>query len=83
MSRLFASVIFGSLSACGSALPQSLPPIADKLPSNVHDAELEFDRRVKAAFPVGTLEKDAAEELENTGFQVTSHSSDGYRSADI
>jgi predicted small lipoprotein YifL len=83
MSRLAASFLLSSLSACGSVAPTSLPPIADKLPSDVRDAEPEFDRRVKAAYPVGSHEENAVAGLRRAGFEVSSRASDGYRSADI
>ncbi|NMN89725.1 hypothetical protein [Novosphingobium sp. SG916] len=74
--------MFSSLSACGSAAPPSLPSIPDKLPSDVHDAEPEFDRRVNAAYPIDSLEEEAVADLHRAGFEVSSRASDGDRSAD-
>jgi len=83
MSRLAAFLLFSSLSACGGAAPPSLPPIADKLPSDIRDAEPEFDRRVKAAYPIGSPEENTVADLRRAGFEVSSRALDGYRSADI
>lgn len=83
MRQFTASVLLGFLSACGSAPYRPLPPIADKLPSDVRNAEPEFDRRVETAFPLGSSEEKAITELDRLGFEVSPQGADGYRSADI
>ena len=45
-----------------------LPAIAAGLPRFVHDAEKEFDRRIKERFPIGSSEKDLVIELNRQGF---------------
>lgn len=45
--------------------------------------EPEFDRRVKAAFPVGVSEQQAVSSLKEAGFKITPAGSDGYASADL
>lgn len=83
MRQFAASLLLGVLSACGSAPYRPLPPIASKLPSDVRTAEPEFDRRVKAAFPLGSSEEKTITELRRLGFVVSSRGTDGYRFADI
>ena len=83
MSRAFASAAFALLAACSNATFPQLPPIADKLPPDVRDAEPEFDRRVQAAFPVGASEQQTVSSLKETGFQISPAGSDGYASADL
>ncbi len=45
------------------------PLLGRNLPSNFDQGEREFDRRVKAQFPVGTQEADVAEALRRQGFR--------------
>lgn len=83
MGRLAASIALCLVGACSDAGHGPLPPIADKLPSNVRQAEPEFDRRVKAAFPIGIPEGDMILKLQGDGFKISPPGPDGYRSGDI
>ena len=83
MRYQFVLMLFGLTTACSNASNQPLPPIADKLPADVHVAEQVFDRRVKAAYPIGSAESTAIAELKKSGFEISPMGPDGYRSADI
>ena len=76
-------MLLGLSTACSSASNRPLPPIADKLPADVRDAERVFDQRVRAAYPVGSAESAVISELQNGGFKISPRGPDGYRSADI
>ncbi|WP_408588136.1 hypothetical protein [Novosphingobium sp.] len=83
MRRLAISLLIGMLSGCSSAGLRQLPSIADNLPSDVRDAEPEFDRRVKAAYPRGSSEENVIADLRRNGFEVSPREPDGYRFADL
>jgi len=53
------------------------------LPPDIRDAEAEFDRRVRAAFPLGSSEEATIAKLRSFGFDVSKEALDDYRSADI
>ena len=72
-----------SLTACSGASQRPLPPIAADLPPDVRQAEKLFDRRVKAAFVVGTPESSMVSALAKDGFEIGSKGADGYRAADL
>lgn len=76
-------MLFGLTAACSSASNQPLPQIAAKLPADVRLAEQVFDRRVKAAYPVGSAESTVIAALQKSGFKIGPTGPDGYRSADI
>jgi len=82
MSR-YAVLLFGLIAACESGSVESLPTIAASLPHDARDAQREFDRRVRSAFPVGTSENAAISALKANGFSVSPVGSDGFRSANI
>ena len=56
-------VVAASPSACSNS-----PPLIADLPSNISAARLEFDRRVRDRFPVGSRQADIERELINEGF---------------
>ena len=63
-----------------AACQQKVPEIGRDLPSNYAEGEQIFDQRIKARFPAGTDEKQAIEELQGQGFQL-SPSMEGVRDA--
>jgi hypothetical protein len=56
-----AAVIW--LNACWA-----MPPLTSNLPTDIAEAAREFDRRVQARFPAGSLETDVVRELSSQGF---------------
>lgn len=56
------------LSSCWPERP--LPPIAAGLPSNVSQAQAEFNRRIVHAFPIGTPVAVVRSRLSAQGFDV-------------
>ncbi len=46
------------------------PELGRDLPSNFDEGERMFDRRVKAQFPVGSLEAEVVDQLRRQGFRL-------------
>lgn len=83
MARYLSLSLAGLLAACGSTASGPLPPVADNLPSDVREAQAEFDRRTRVAFPVGSSEAEVVAELKRAGFDVDPVARDGLRSAEV
>jgi hypothetical protein len=66
------SALFGLLLLCSCSVEKQLPPLAAGLPTDVRQAEAEFNRRVSSEFPVGTSEAAVRSTLLAQGFEVSS-----------
>lgn len=60
-----------------------LPALADTLPDDVKAAQVEFDRRVQATFPVGMSNQRVIDTLQHDGFTVGSVQSGARRTAEL
>jgi hypothetical protein len=58
------------LMLCGCSRATPLPPLAAGLPTDVRQAQAEFNRRVSRAFPIGTPERAVRSTLSGEGFDV-------------
>lgn len=65
---LITSIFMLCLSACTN---DPIPPIGSNLPHGIHEAQDDFDKRVKSLFPVGSDEEHLRAELVKQGFQIT------------
>jgi hypothetical protein len=62
--------VFALILLAGCSGQKPLPPIADALPSNVREAEEQFDERVIQQFPLGSAERNVRSALSEQGFTV-------------